>query len=82
MYGKLSITRFFWQLAIFSIFFWCRLMNIFLTQFWTVKLLIHKPQPRPKYCRLNSGNTTSNPNNIEIPKDWGKCHKKGLKMRG
>ena len=22
-------------------------MNIFLTQFWTVNLLIHKPQPRP-----------------------------------
>ena len=23
-------------------------MNIFLTQFWPVKLLIHKPQPRHK----------------------------------
>ena len=46
MYGKLSITWFFWHLAIFSTFFCCRLMNIFLTQFWTEKLLIHKPQPR------------------------------------
>ena len=46
MYGELSITRFFWHLAIFHILFWCRLMNIFLKQFWTVKLLIHKPQPR------------------------------------
>ena len=45
MYRKLSITRFFWHLAIFSIFFCCQLMNIFLTQFWTVRLLIHKPQP-------------------------------------
>ena len=33
-------------LSYFWIFFFCRLMNIFLTQFWTVKLLIHKPQPR------------------------------------
>ena len=23
-------------------------MNIFLTHFWTVKLFIHKPKPRPK----------------------------------
>ena len=28
------------------ILFWCRLMNIFLTQFWTEQLLIHKPQHR------------------------------------
>ena len=48
MYGKLSITRFFWHLAIFRILFGCWLMNIFLTQFWTVKLLIHKPQHGPK----------------------------------
>ena len=40
------ITRFFWRLAIFGIFFCCRLMNMFLTQFWTEKLVIHKPQPR------------------------------------
>ena len=46
MYGKLSITRLFSHLAIFRNLFWCRLMNIFLTQFWTEKLLIHKPQPR------------------------------------
>ena len=45
MYRKLLITRFFRHLAIFGIYFCCRLMNIFLTQFWTVKLLIHKPQP-------------------------------------
>ena len=45
MYGKLSITRFFWHLAIFNKFCCCRLMNIFLTQFWTENLLIHKPQP-------------------------------------
>ena len=46
MYGTLSTTWFFWHLAIFYMFFPCRLMNIFLTQFWTVKFLIHKPQPR------------------------------------
>ena len=46
MYRKLSITRFFWHLIIFGILLCCRLLNIFLTQFWTVKLLIHKPQPR------------------------------------
>ena len=44
MYRKLSITRFFWQLVIFGIYFCCRLIKIFLTQFWTAKLLIHKPQ--------------------------------------
>ena len=33
-------------LIYFPYFFWCLLMNIFLTQFWTEKLLIHKPQPR------------------------------------
>ena len=27
-------------------------MNMFLTQFWTVKLLIHKPQPRLKLMIL------------------------------
>ena len=32
-------------LSYFRNLFCCRLMNIFLTQFWTVKLLIHKPQP-------------------------------------
>ena len=35
-------------LSYFRYFFCFRLMNIFLTQFWTVKLLIHKPQPRCK----------------------------------
>ena len=33
-------------LSYFLYFFWCQLMNIFLAQFWTEKLLIHKPQPR------------------------------------
>ena len=33
-------------LSYFQYFFCCRLMNIFLAQFWTVKLLIHKLQPR------------------------------------
>ena len=37
---------FFLALSYFRYFFCCQLMNIFLTQFWTVKLLIHKPQPR------------------------------------
>ena len=32
--------------AIFGTLFCCRLINIFLTQFWTENLLIHKPQPR------------------------------------
>ena len=62
MYGKLSITRFFWHLAIFNICFCCRLMNTFLTQFWTEKLLIHKPQPRPNHntlhCYLTSAGWT------------------------
>ena len=34
------------HIAIFGNFCCCRLMNIFLTQLWTVNLLIHKPQPR------------------------------------
>ena len=46
MYGKLLITWFFWNLAIFGKLFCCPLINIFLTQFWTDNLLIHKPQPR------------------------------------
>ena len=29
------------------------LMNIFLTQFWTEKFLIHKPQPRHKIQRFD-----------------------------
>ena len=48
MYGKLSFPRFFWHLAIFGIFFGCRLMSFFLTQFWTEKLLIHNLTP----CRI------------------------------
>ena len=31
----------------FRKFVCCRLMNTFLTQFWTLNLLIHNPQPRP-----------------------------------
>ena len=66
MYGKLSITRFVWHLAIFGKLFCCRLINIFLTQFWNTNLLIHKPQPRhmifhsmyscanPKFPRCNT----------------------------
>ena len=50
MYGKPLITRIFWHLDIFGNIFCCWLMNIFLTQFWTEKLLIHKPQPR---CNLS-----------------------------
>ena len=46
MYRKLSITRFFWHLAIFGKLFCCLLIDIFLTQFWTENLIIHKPQPR------------------------------------
>ena len=46
MCGKISITWFFWHLAIYGKLFFCRLINIFLTQFWTENLLIHKPQPR------------------------------------
>ena len=42
------------HLAIFRILFWCRLMNIFLTQLLTEKLLIHKPQPRPM-CKFVFG---------------------------
>ena len=34
-------------LSYFPYIFWCQLMHIFLTQFWTEKLLIYKPQPRP-----------------------------------
>ena len=34
------------SLDYFWYIFHCWLMNIFLTQFWTEKLLIHKPQPR------------------------------------
>ena len=58
MYGKLSITRFFWHLAIFGKLFCCRLMNIFLTQFWTKNLLIHNLVLsghwwcRPLHCQL------------------------------
>ena len=43
---NLLITQLFWHWATFHTLFWCLLMNIFLTQFWTGKLLIHKPQPR------------------------------------
>ena len=43
MYGKLSITWLFWQLAILGTFVFCQLMNILLTQFWTGNLLVHKP---------------------------------------
>ena len=53
MHGKLLITQFFWHLAIFGKLFCCRLMNIFLTQFWTEKLLIHKPQPRHNQLNQN-----------------------------
>ena len=46
MYGKLLITLLIRHLAIFGTIFCCWLVNIFLTQFWAVKFLIHKPQPR------------------------------------
>ena len=34
-------------LAVFGTLFRLRLMNIFLTQFWTVKLFVHKPTSSP-----------------------------------
>ena len=34
-------------------------MNIFLTQFWTVKLLIHNPQPHPKLTDMTDANDMS-----------------------
>ena len=43
---KILITQLFWLFAILGTKFCCQLMNIFLTQFWTVRLLIHKPQTR------------------------------------
>ena len=38
----------YWSHNYFGKILCCRLMIIFLTQFWTVKLLIHKPQPHLK----------------------------------
>ena len=66
MYGKLSITLLFWHLAIFLILFWRRLMNIFLTQFWTEKLLIHKPQPRRKSSPYQLGSIYWSTSNLEL----------------
>ena len=40
MYGKLSITRFFWHSAIFCNFFCYQLRNIFFTQFGAVLRLM------------------------------------------
>ena len=65
MYGKLWITRFFWHLAIFGQLFCCRLMNIFLTQFCTVKLLIHKPQPRLNHGKINLGTPLCNESRLQ-----------------
>ena len=55
MYGKLLITHFFWHLVIFVHFFCCPLMNILFTQFWTGKLLVHKPTSHHKDVSQNRG---------------------------
>ena len=56
-HGKISITQYFrhfFQFSIFNTTFCCWLMNIILTEFWTVKLLIHKLQPPLKIILLQN----------------------------